>query len=512
MDDAERAGVLAMLMLERAVGEDGRVAPGDARAEALLESAVRQLEHARRELEHSVEHRQLRVQVVKSLADALTARPWRLSSSDAGVALGLLEDLLQDPTLRELPRLHGNVLHNLAVLYQNRTEGGAAENLERAIDHLGRALELEESDAVARATTLSQLGNAYHLRLRGDRDDNLERALTYYQQALAVRTRASDPVRWGITQHNLGVAYRERRTGDRTANLRASAEALHAALSVRPREARAEYWAMTVRELGIAYAELGGPDDLDTATRLLEGAAEVYTREDAALEWCGIQLALAGLARARGADDDAERILDPVLRLDDLRRERPLLWARVVATAGPVRARRAAAAGDGTLLADALDLLHDGASTLLEHGDLTGGRHLATILGDHLLALGVHEGAAAAYRAAVEADADQYRASLSLESRARQVGRSEGVAARAALALVRSGQPRRAVEMLERGRARLIGDALARDRADLRALRRGDAAGRSAAERFDAAAREIRALERAERLSAGLSSGFLPEA
>jgi hypothetical protein len=347
--------------------------------------------------------------------------------------------------------------------------------------------------------TLSQLGNAYNRRLRGDRTDNVERALEYYRQALAVRDRESDPTRWGITQHNLGVLYRARPSGDRQENLRRSVAALEAALDVRPREQQPEFWAMTVRELGVSQVELAGNAPVDAGVRSLTSALEVYTRRDAPLEWSHIRFELAVAAHEHGGDDEAELILDDLLAGDELERDLPLLWARVATLAARVKWQRGIDRTDEALVRRAVELAQAGAERLLAHGDLSAGRSATIDLGNRLLSLGHAGPAAAVYEAALRADSEQYAASLSLASRGHEVGETEGVAARAALALVRDGRPRRAVEVLERSRGRMLGDALARDRADLTGLLDGDDRGAAAARRYVAAAQRVRELEQEER-------------
>jgi tetratricopeptide (TPR) repeat protein len=58
--------------------------------------------------------------------------------------------------------------------------------------------------------TQNNLGNAYADRIRGERAENLERAIRHYQQALEVRTREAFPSDWAGTQNNLGLAYHNR--------------------------------------------------------------------------------------------------------------------------------------------------------------------------------------------------------------------------------------------------------------------------------------------------------------
>jgi hypothetical protein len=63
------------------------------------------------------------------------------------------------------------------------------------------------------------LGDAYGLRIRGDRAENLERAIGHLEQAFTVYTQEGSPVQWAWTQHGLGNAYSERIRGDRARNL-----------------------------------------------------------------------------------------------------------------------------------------------------------------------------------------------------------------------------------------------------------------------------------------------------
>ncbi len=51
------------------------------------------------------------------------------------------------------------------------------------------------------------LGLAYGDRIRGDKAENLERAISSYEQALTVYTPTDLPVDWALTQNNLGNAY-----------------------------------------------------------------------------------------------------------------------------------------------------------------------------------------------------------------------------------------------------------------------------------------------------------------
>ncbi|NER32453.1 MAG: tetratricopeptide repeat protein, partial [Symploca sp. SIO1C4] len=63
------------------------------------------------------------------------------------------------------------------------------------------------------AMTQYNLGIAYYDRITGEKADNLERAISCFQQALEVRTQQAFPTDWAMTQYNLGLAYKNRITG-----------------------------------------------------------------------------------------------------------------------------------------------------------------------------------------------------------------------------------------------------------------------------------------------------------
>ncbi|MEP0834382.1 tetratricopeptide repeat protein [Microcoleus sp. AS-A8] len=66
--------------------------------------------------------------------------------------------------------------------------------------------------------TQYNLGHAYHARILGERAENLELAVAYYERALQVRTQGSFPEQWAMTQNSLssvsrsGITWREMRS------------------------------------------------------------------------------------------------------------------------------------------------------------------------------------------------------------------------------------------------------------------------------------------------------------
>ena len=63
------------------------------------------------------------------------------------------------------------------------------------------------------------LATAYAQRIAGEQRDNLEQAITYYQQALHVYTLDALPLEYARVQNNLCIAYWQRIAGERSDNL-----------------------------------------------------------------------------------------------------------------------------------------------------------------------------------------------------------------------------------------------------------------------------------------------------
>ena len=128
--------------------------------------------------------------------------------------------------------------NNLAIAYRDRIRGDRADNLEKAIAAYEAALTVSTREALppdwARRRTTS--ASPTH-RIRGDRADNLEKAIAAYEAALTVRRarpcRASGRRRRTTSPSPI----RDRIRGDRADNLEKAIGAYEAALTVITREA-----------------------------------------------------------------------------------------------------------------------------------------------------------------------------------------------------------------------------------------------------------------------------------
>ena len=169
----------------------------------------------------------------------------------------------------------------LATLYRCRLLGDPAKNLERSLACLQTALDKLESGKQARTRDWAQvhhnLGATLLRRVRGSRADNLEKAIVHLEKALRVRTRGAFPAEWAETRHNLAVTYIERQHENRAENIEQAIEILKAVLEVRLREKFPVEWAMTQNVLGIAWLKrIHGErvENLEQAIKHLEKALQ----------------------------------------------------------------------------------------------------------------------------------------------------------------------------------------------------------------------------------------------
>jgi hypothetical protein len=98
--------------------------------------------------------------------------------------------------------------------------------------------------------TQSDLAAAYGIRFRGQRDDNVERAIALYEEVLTADIREALPHDRAITRYNLAFAYSIRIRGKRADNLRRAVTLLEEALTVYTREAMPRGHLLTSQGLG----------------------------------------------------------------------------------------------------------------------------------------------------------------------------------------------------------------------------------------------------------------------
>jgi CHAT domain-containing protein/tetratricopeptide (TPR) repeat protein len=179
---------------------------------------------------------------------------------------------------------------SLAVAYSERLVGNRASNLREAINHYERALRVFDKGVLTRwatvqtslADTLWKLGNLERFEHPEQAADDFDRAVTLCREVV----RALDPLprshRWALAHYNLGNAYSDRINGDREENQERAIEHYTQALKFYTPQAFPTHWANTHNNLAVTYWERQRgirAENLARATKHFEQALEVADPE-----------------------------------------------------------------------------------------------------------------------------------------------------------------------------------------------------------------------------------------
>ena len=92
------------------------------------------------------------------------------------------------------------------------------------------------------ADNLYALGTTYCNSTEGDRQHNLEQAITYFRRTLDSYTPSASPLKWARTQHALGVVYSELHD-DHQSHLKMAIACLQSSMEVYTLESFPVEWA-----------------------------------------------------------------------------------------------------------------------------------------------------------------------------------------------------------------------------------------------------------------------------
>ncbi len=386
---------------------------------------------------------------------------------------------LEVRTREDFPVEWAMTQNNLANSYSDRIRGERASNLDLAIDHFQRSLEVRTREAlpVEWAMTQNNLAIAYSDRIRGERADNLEQAINLFTLALEVLTRDAFPSDWATTQNNLAGAYWSRVRGERANNLEEAIRHYLLALTVRTRDAFPSDWATTQTNLATAYwNRLHGDraSNLEEAIHYYELALEVRTRDAFPVDWALIQNNLANVYwdRLRGdrADNLEKAIRHYELALEVRTRDAfPIDWALTQNNLANVYGNRLHG-GRADNLEKAIG--HFQLALAVRTRDAFPAEHRQTQLGLGNLHFKEKQWAHAlsAYRQAIEAGEDLLKSAYSDTGRQTEVGDAAHVYVLAAYCLAQINRFDDSFMVLERGKTRLLVEALALANLDLRAV------------------------------------------
>ncbi|MCT7955277.1 tetratricopeptide repeat protein [Laspinema palackyanum] len=195
---------------------------------------------------------------------------------------------------------------NLARSYVNRIKGDKSENLGKAIDYHKASLKLRPREAFPEewAEIKLLLGLVYTDQIVTNQDQRfLSEAIRCYQGALEIRTLEKVPEQWAEIQFFIGEYYYY--SDPRNLKYREQAIiAYEAALTVYSPENNPQRWADIQSSLGIIYTNtsiilVGKADNIDTIGEDIEKAISynqlaltVYTKEKFPKQWAEVQLSL----------------------------------------------------------------------------------------------------------------------------------------------------------------------------------------------------------------------------
>ena len=213
-------------------------------------------------------------------------------------AIHCLEQALIIRTQKDFPQNWAETQNNLGNTYCDRIYGDRVENLEKAVDAYRAALEVYTTDGKflhERAMTQNNLGTAYQEQalIGNRREEKLKSAIAAYRSALKVRKRKTLPQEWATTIHNLGNCYLYLKCGNQIHKFKRAISCYKAALTIRTFEQYPKDWALTIYNLGNAYFYLyttsNKEENLDLAIKAYNETLRVYTCEAFTQNWADTQ-------------------------------------------------------------------------------------------------------------------------------------------------------------------------------------------------------------------------------
>jgi CHAT domain-containing protein/tetratricopeptide (TPR) repeat protein len=432
------------------------------------------------------------------LGNAYAELPTGDRAANLAQAIGCYTQALRFYTAKAAPSDYAHTQHNLGLAYADLPTGDRAANLKRAIACFTEALRFYTAEAAPYdyAQTESNLGIAYANLPTGDRAANLKRAIACFTEALRFYTAEAAPSEYAMTQHNLGFAYWRLLTGDRAANLAQAIGCYTEALRFRTAEAGPLDYAMTQNNLGIAYADLPTGDraaNLAQAIGCYTQALRFRTAEAAPADYAATQNNLGNAYRVLPSGDRAANLKRAIGCFTEALRFRtaeaaPADYAATQHNLG--NAYRDLPTGDRAAnLAQAIGCYTQALRFFTAEMAPAQCRRTARSLGEVHFEQGRWAEAHTAYSLAIRAGEFLYQATGSEVGQQAELRAAGDAVAADAYCLARLGRLGEAVQRLEAGRARALGEALARDRAALQEASDEDCAA------FATTADRIQALE-----------------
>ena len=178
--------------------------------------------------------------------------------------------------------------------YLSKEEGNKSENIEKAIGYFEKAVEKYSrvEQPIEWSTAKGLLASAYHQRLEGQKSNNLEKGISYLKEAMKECNREKFPQQWGIFTDFLGYLYSQRIKGDKSQNIELAISLFEEALSKINSKLYIKDWSQIQFNLGTAYLQrVQGQksENFKKAKFYFQEALKGYSEKETPLEWAAIQ-------------------------------------------------------------------------------------------------------------------------------------------------------------------------------------------------------------------------------
>ena len=404
-----------------------------------------------------------------NLGNAYLDLPIGDRGTNAAQAIACYQQALRFWTAETAPFDYASAQHNLGNAYLGLPTGDLAANIDQAIACYQQALHFwtAETAPFDYASAQHNLGAAYGQRLMGDREANLSQAIACYQQALRFWTAETAPFDYAMAQHSLGNAYQDLPTGDRAANLTRAIAYFQEALHFLTPETMPFEYARTQTSLGNAYSDLLTGDrgaNLSQAIACYQQALRFWTAETAPFYYASTQINLGNAYSKRSTGGREANLSQAIVCYQQALRfwtveTAPFDYAMTQANLGLVYSQLPTGDYSATL-ALAIACFQEALRFSTLEIAPSECRRTNHYLADLHFAQGEWKAALDAYRAAMDAGERLYQADLSTESKATEVAENVALYCYAAFSAVRCGETTEALLILERGKTRLLAEAL----------------------------------------------------
>lgn len=211
-------------------------------------------------------------------------------------AIGCFHKALEVFNKKEYLQQWSNLQTNLGFAYLRRIKGSRTLNIEQAIVHTTNALEVtkKQEDPFTWGTLKINLGECYRSRLKGEQTDNLNKAIENLNVAFEVINRDTYPARWAAIHINLSTIINESaisEPGNRRADYSSAEWHLEQALEELNADDSPDAWAMAMQNLGLLYTN----NDPEKAIKCFDELLSNISEQTHLTSWV---LAQFGLAQA----------------------------------------------------------------------------------------------------------------------------------------------------------------------------------------------------------------------